>query len=261
MDNNTYEQMKKEALDIINQQKICLENFILEVHDELTITCNIPVKIPDKNLINIIKRAKKWFYKNYEYAVETGYFYVPTAAFSTTQFNTDRSIVLPESIFSVFNIHKVNYEQMDEPFDFVNYSNQYITYGVKNTFEDLMGYVIGEKYNTDRESYLVKKFTGFQYNDLTRKLILTGEIPDTDLVLEVYKTVPDCALFQDELFFRYVVAMAQKNIAMVLGIFAYNLPGNITINFDMIQSAGQEAIDQIKEEIKEQEGTDYFFVM
>lgn len=27
----TYEQLKKEALDIMNQQKMCLENFMMEV--------------------------------------------------------------------------------------------------------------------------------------------------------------------------------------------------------------------------------------
>ena len=37
------------------------------------------------------------------------------------------------------------------------------------------------------------------------------------------------------------------------------LVDDITINYDLYQAAGREELDRIKEEIKEDEGTDYFF--
>jgi len=136
-------------------------------------------------------------------------------------------------------------------------TDQFLT---DRSFEDLMSYVAAEKYSSMRQQVLSKKYTGFSFNNLSHKFRIAGETPDTGIVLEVYKVIPDCNLFQDEVFFRYVVAQAQKNIALVLGIFAYNLPGNITINYDLISSMGTEAIDKIETEIKEQEGTDYFFM-
>jgi hypothetical protein len=36
------------------------------------------------------------------------------------------------------------------------------------------------------------------------------------------------------------------------------MPGNVTLNADMIRDAGQEELDGIKEEIKGDEGVDYF---
>ena len=40
--------------------------------------------------------------------------------------------------------------------------------------------------------------------------------------------------------------------------FGYSLPGNVTINGDMIKDDGKEELEQIKEEIKGDEGVDFF---
>jgi hypothetical protein len=37
------------------------------------------------------------------------------------------------------------------------------------------------------------------------------------------------------------------------------LPGNIKINYDLIRTEGQEEITKIEEEIKSEEGMDFFF--
>ena len=48
-------------------------------------------------------------------------------------------------------------------------------------------------------------------------------------------------------------------LARILGTFQFNLPGNITINYDMLASEGKEEHDAIIEEIKGDEGVDYFY--
>jgi hypothetical protein len=257
---NDLSEQNELKLRLVNEQKMCLESFMLKVKDELTVSCSIPVKIPDSNLLSIIGRSKEWFYKHYEYSVEEGFLYIDRALYETDQFKIDRSIVLPKDIYSVYGVHKINHKYFDIGKEFIRYSNTYVNYGVESTFEDLMGYVAAEKYNSLRSDILTKKWTSFNFNNLTHKFRLSGEVVDTDLVLEVYRIVPDCELFQDELFFRYVVAQAQKNIALVLGMFAYNLPGNITINYDLIQSLGQEEITKIEEQVKSEEGTDWFMI-
>ena len=42
-----------------------------------------------------------------------------------------------------------------------------------------------------------------------------------------------------------------------LAIFNYSLPGNISINADIIQSMGESALDKVIENIKNDEGTDW----
>ena len=41
----------------------CENLFLDELGDEMTGACMVPVNLPKKEIRNIIKRAKKWFYK------------------------------------------------------------------------------------------------------------------------------------------------------------------------------------------------------
>ena len=41
----------------------CLNSFLEEIADEITGACMLPVNLPQKEVINIIKRSKKWMYK------------------------------------------------------------------------------------------------------------------------------------------------------------------------------------------------------
>jgi hypothetical protein len=42
-----------------------------------------------------------------------------------------------------------------------------------------------------------------------------------------------------------------------MGIFGFNLPGNISINADNIQSLGEAELERVLEEIKGDEGVDW----
>ena len=48
-------------------------------------------------------------------------------------------------------------------------------------------------------------------------------------------------------------------LSRVIGTFDFNLPGGIKINFDLIRSEGESALEKIEEEIKSEEGMDFFF--
>ena len=64
----------------------CLNAFLTELGDDLTGACMVPVNLPQREIMNIVKRAKKWFYKNYEDAVRENYFVVPTSVHATQCF-------------------------------------------------------------------------------------------------------------------------------------------------------------------------------
>lgn len=249
----------QEYRDAENEKKICLESFILRVKDEVSVSCSLPVKIPDKNLLNIIEQCKRWFYEHYEYSVEEAYLYVKNAAFTSAVFKSTNGIVLPNEVFSVYGVHKVGGD-IASMWDYIKLGSTYPINTTKDFAEDLMGFVITEGYLSLRNKMLANKYVRWSYNELTHNFKIHGEIPREDIVLEVYKIIPDCALFQNGKFFDYVVAKTHKNIAKVLGLFTYNLPGGVSINFDLIQSMGQETIDRLEEEIKSAEGTNWFFV-
>ena len=237
----------------------CLDALIKEINDELTIACQIPFTVPKKELANIIKRAKGYFYKIYEDSVEQMYIKNP------------RGIVqMPSRVFSVNDVFEIggfsgedggfgsqgfNAGDIDFSVDKFIYSD---TYGAGLGSENLMWYVINSLFMDNARQALVPQIS-YTFNRLTKKFRFQGELPKQAVIFEIFSTIPDCALFQDEAFVRYVIGQAKIQLARILGTFSFNLPGNITINYDMISSEGREEVDRVVEEIKADEGVDYFF--
>jgi len=93
----------------------CLNAFLTELGDELTGACMVPVNLPQREIINIVKRAMKWFYKNYEDSVSENYYHIPHAIFSSDYFKKNRTLNLPGanvdgsgSVFSVYGVHDIS---------------------------------------------------------------------------------------------------------------------------------------------------------
>ena len=66
----------------------CTNDFLNLLADDITGSCMIPMNIPKKEVYNIVQRAKKWFYKNYEYSVKESFYILPVALFKTEYFNS-----------------------------------------------------------------------------------------------------------------------------------------------------------------------------
>ena len=72
-----------------------LNEFLQELGDDLTGACMVPVNLPQREIVNIIKRAKKWFYKQYEDSVKENYYIIPKSVFESNYFKTHRALNLP----------------------------------------------------------------------------------------------------------------------------------------------------------------------
>ena len=90
----------------------CLNLFLDEVADDITGACMVPINLPQKEIINIIKRAKKWFYKKYEYSVKENFYHIPSNVFSTDYFKSHRALNLPGpgldgggGVYSVYGLY------------------------------------------------------------------------------------------------------------------------------------------------------------
>ena len=124
--------------------------------------------------------------------------------------------------------------------------------------EDLMYYTLN-MYWLDVASHLLTHTISYNYNRMSNKLFFGGETPTRDCVALTYSKLPIEYLMQDEVFYRYVVAKSKIQLSRILGTFNFNLPGGYQINYDLIRSEGQEEIQNITEEIKNEEGMDFFF--
>lgn len=255
----------------------CLNDFIDEIGSYVTGACMIPMNLPKSEIYNIIKRAKKWFHKNYEYSMTENFLVIPQEAFETDYFKNRRSLTLPgenpatggNEVYSVYSVSEVGSRYgagSSITFTTGDFDVQRALFGslysggsnIVSGAENLQYYVINESF-FDMARQILENPLSFHYSQQTHELKFTGQTPKKPVVLEIYETIPDCALFADEIFFRYVAAKVMISLGQKLAIFSYNLPGGITVNADIIQSMGQDELDKIVEEIKTDEGTDWWF--
>lgn len=254
----------------------CLNDFLNEIGSHVTGACMIPMNLPQSEVYNIIKRAKKWFYKNYEYSMVENFLYIPKEVFATEQFKKRRALTMPGQsvttgggeVFSIYGVFErgANGYGSSITFETGDFDMERMLYGslsgggssVAASMENLQYYVVNQSaFELTRQ--ILENPISYHYSQLTHELKFTGQTPKQDVFLEVYETIPDCALFNDEIFFRYVAAKVMVSLGQKLAIFGYNLPGNITVNADVIQGMGQDELDKVIEEIKNDEGTDWMF--
>lgn len=270
----------------------CLDELIKLINDDLTIACQIPFTVPKKELNNIIQRAKKYFYKIYEDSVEQMYIALPAGALQVPAFKQgvpygtgqDKQIItnkanidnprgivkMPSRVYSVNDVFEIGgfsgedggFGSMSFNADDVDFSiDKFIyddVYGAGIGSENLMYYVVNSLFMDNARQVLLPQIS-YTFNRLTKKFRFQGELPKGAVIFEIFSTISDCALFEDEAFQRYVIGQAKIQLSRILGTFSFNLPGNITINYDMISSEGREEVDRVVEEIKGDEGVDYFF--
>lgn len=258
----------------------CLNAFLEELGDDITGACMIPIQLPQKELINIIKRAKKWFYKKYEYSVKENYYHIPNSVFGTEYFKLTRTLTLPGanpntgggevySVFGLFDLASgfngvgggmdVRFQSgSDFAVEKMLFRRMHNGAGISEAAEELQYYVLNASL-IDMSRQILENPISYDYSQLTGDLKIMGDTPRGDVLLHVYETIPDCALFNDEIFFRYCSAKIKQSLGAKLGIFKFALPGNVEFDYEAIKSMGEEELSAIEEEIKGDEGVDYMF--
>jgi len=240
------------------------DEFIATVQQELSVACALPFTVPLPEIQRIIKFSSEWFYKKFEDAVEERYYFIPTSLFKTDQFKRERTVTIPECVFSVYGVKKLK-EDFGRSMSFDGTAD----FGIERLFlsdsvsigqgtENLMYYTLN-LYWLDVASHIINHSVSYNYNRNSHKVFFGGQTPDRDCVVMCYAKLPLEHLMNDEIFYRYVVAKCKVQLSRILGTFNFNLPGNIQINYDLIREEGNEAIEKIEEEIKGEEGMDFFF--
>jgi len=199
---------------------------------------------------------------------------LPVSLFSSQYFKSNRSITLPgpdaltggNEVYSVYGCFTtgsrwggssdVNFRKGDFAIERMMAQGIYGGAQTAAAGENLQAYVINESFY-DLARQIIDNPISYQYSQLTHELKFTGETPNRDVILEIYETIPECALFSDEAFFRYCAAKIKVSLGQKLSIFGFSLPGNIEVNADAIQGLGEAELEAVIEEIKTDEGTDW----
>ena len=264
----------------------CLNDFIESIQAEMSVNCSLPFNIPAESIAQLAKNAKQLFYKMYEDASEEQFIAIPREEIMKKQFGHgvahmkeegDKSLLkdrrgtykLPEGVISVVGVYEIGgwsgeagwnsgllgKTSGDISLHRMVYQSVYdrtMAISADNT----MYYICTEAF-LDMSRQIFQNMISFRYNRLTNNLRFLGELPKDDVVLDVLVRVPDCDLYNDEMFRRYVIADCKNQLGRILNAFSYQLPGNISINSEAIANEGNAEKEAIMQEWKDMSGAWY----
>lgn len=267
----------------------CLNDFVESIQNEMSVNGAIPFTIPAESIAQITKNAKTMFYKSYEDASEELFIAIPESEIRKKSFQrgihtmdgpgdnkvTDKkehtrgTYTLPEGVISVVGVYSLGgwsgeagwntgllgKNSGDVSLHRMVYQSVYdrtMAVSADNT----MYYICTEAF-LDISRQIFQNMISFRYNRLTNNLRFLGELPKSDVILDVLVRVPDCDLYNDDLFRRYVIADCKVQLSRILGAFSYQLPGNISVNVEAIANEGSTEKEQILQELKDMSGSWY----
>lgn len=245
-----------------------MQELIDVVQGELTVSGALPQFLPNLEIRRIVENiAAPFFYQNYYYSVQKVYYYVDHRAFQTEEWTQYRYIQLPPEIQSVswvYNVTNTNLYSIG-----INAPNLSINLGVTNQ-PYLSSYVttIGELgvYKTILDSFsdmlnqLSKWTVKFDFNPLNNRLNILTAL-EGSLVLECFANIQCDALYADQLFIRYVIAYAKKQLGIMMTRYDFELPGAVKYNGDSLISEGNDEMVKIEDTIKGMGNSSFMFMV
>jgi hypothetical protein len=239
-----------------------LAQLAMTVSAELTSSCVLPVTTPPKEIERIIHQSEKWFFKNYQDAVEERLMVIPIRYFQTPQFKQNRQFTLDDCVIALVDAPRemkggglfLTFDKdisddrfiASEIFMSPNNGDQLVSMAARFAFWDLS------------KAFMIDTLA-FTFNENTKRLFIKGRDPQYDVVIRYAAKIPEEKLYDDFYFQRYVTAKAKISLANILGTYAFNLIGGVSINYSDIKADGKEELTEIKEEIAAQSTVDWFF--
>lgn len=250
------------------QGGLTIEEFIDSVQMELNISCTLPKTLPDESIHLIIeKRALPWFYRNYLYAVQKLYYLIDKEAFNQEEFTKYSYVTIPCEIQSVVYLYEVRGESLFQLG--INTPNLSVNLGVTNQ-PYLSSYVttIGELgvYKTildnmsDMLDQLNKYTLKHHFNQLNHRLNILTEVKH-HVIMEAYANIPRENLFNDDLFFKYVVGYSKQQLGNMVGRYDITLPGGVKINYNDIVGQGKEEVKEVEDAVNNMSNSSFFIMV
>lgn len=259
----------QEQLDM-EEQKYCLDDFKQRIISNLTSSCALPFAIPEQEVERIIDETKRWFYQNYEDAVEEQWLMLPYCELMKvyggvpTQINAKRGkLKLPDKVVSVVGVYEMGNTQGEA---YGHFLGQYPYRGgflqsatsmwnsIPMVADNISYFTIMDSF-FDLTRQLVQYPVSTRFNINTKNLTIMGHYPKNSLVLDVFFAIDDCSLFEDELFYRYVYAQCLIKMSYIMQRYSFNLPGGVTLNTDF---GGEQMLSDVKQEIMDMRSASYF---
>jgi len=187
-----------------------------KINRELKISFTDSYESYQKEINNIIEKAKKYFYENHSDAVEIQYFIAKNTEFKKQEFKKDGIILLPDDVLSVYDVKEIKGDHLSDT------SN-------KDLFDDEKLYTefYSSMHNKDTFIFRISKFQYFDllqsfftewieysYDRDTHSLKFLGKHPNNDVLIMTYIKIPEENLYENCYFLKHVINQC-KNLLKI----------------------------------------------
>jgi hypothetical protein len=107
---------------------------------------------------------------------------------------------------------------------------------------------------------LILDTIAYDYNRNTNLLGVVGRTPRVNAVAKILKKIDRDKLYEDEMFQRYVRAHAKVRLAHMLQTFNYQLPGDITLNYQSMVATAEKEMEAVNTMMKGENTTDWMWM-
>jgi len=236
---------------------------IADIQDEITFSGMLPYSLPEKEIKRIINIDALYFYDNWRYAIESKYLLLPKELFKSDGFKNGRQILMPDCVQFMVELKEAKggsiFASIDRDFSEGKFM------GSEIFLTPFMGESI--MYRTIMFSFLdltkgmILDTIAYDYNKNTKLLGVVGRTPKVDAVAKVFKKIAIDKLYDDELYQRHVRAHAKVRLSHMLQTFNYQLPGDVTINYQNMVATAEKEMEEVKTMIKGENTTDWMFLI
>ena len=232
------------------------------IQRELDVSFALPSQLQPTEIERIIDQCSIWFYENYREAVETQYYIMRSSEFKTPEWYRTRTIMMPECVVSVFEVKEITGAGLLGTVDKDFADNKLIASEIYlSPFTgDSLVFRTAQYQFFDLTRAFFLEWIRYDYNRRTKKCKILGRDPARDVFFNTYVKIPDDKLYEDYYFMRYVTAKSKIALGRMLSFFDYNLMGGIKVNAADIKSEGEQEVEKIETEIRDQDSADYFSV-
>lgn len=236
------------------------QTFINNVINEITEGRSIPISPKIERIDSIIKTALMYFRENADEASSFEYIIVKNDVINTPLFKEKRQIQLPKCVEAIEMVQETGTllnlnGNINPDYRKTNFNYHLAIAGDSDTM--LYG-VVASSYNDFMRNFIVRS-VAYDYNPHSNMLVIKGRQTFVDLILHAYVHLSDESMFESERFFRYVCGKCRISIANILGLVSTKLISNSELNIEAIREQGNNEIEEVKEEIKDDRNTvDYW---
>ena len=240
---------KKELIDYINA--------------ELTASCSLPFSPPDAEIDRIISLESRWLFREYRDALYTRWYILDKKYYETQEFKNTRTFQMPACVEGIKVVYELTggsrvfgIHDPDMQFDRLMAADLYLT----PLSSDQITYRTIQWSFWDMSRAFNLRDIQVSFNLNTKRLVIIGRDPVESLFVTTMDRIPDQDFYEDPLVIKWFIAKAKISLARILGMFSYNMLGNVTINYADIRQEGQEELAELKEKIAGDNTPDYFMM-